>query len=292
MDEKKFQTSSESEHLRAMLHEDTEATAELDELLQVVSRLKQWEAPRVDGKATMNLLEMLEQEMPTPIEQSPARRWSEWWPLLLMRSQFRVVRREIWAASALIMLLGTLVTLTTFNVASPDGATPIAILAPLVAAFGVALLYDSDVEQMLELEDSTPASVRLLLLARLTLVFGFDLLLALLGSIVLAATHANVSLWPLVMSWLAPMTFLSGLAFTLSIFTGDAVAGSLVGLMVWGTHVLMRTAAQSGWLPYLLSLPGLSALETRPLLLVLAPLLVVLALWWVGHNERRIGDLN
>ncbi len=290
MNEQNFQND---EQLRAMLREDTGADDEADELLQVVSRLKDWKAPAADTKLTIRLLEVLEHEMPAVEANIPllSKHWYEWWPLLIMRSQFRVVRREIWAASALIMLLGTLVTLATYNTAL-GSATPIAILAPLVAAFGVALLYDSDVEHMLELEDSTPASTRLLLLARLTLVFGFDLLLSLIASIVLVLAHADVSLWPLVMSWLAPMTFLSGLAFTLSIFSGDAIAGSLAGLLIWGMHVLFRSVASSEWLPYLLSLPGLSALETRPLLFVLAPLLVVLSLWWVGHNERRIGDSN
>jgi hypothetical protein len=293
MDERNFKRQAEAERLRAMLREDGDSPDEVNDLVNVVSRLKKWDAPAPRPEATARLLDVLSQEMPAPARSilPSSSHWYEWWPLLLIRSQVRVVRREIWAASALIMLLGTLVTLTSYT-SGYGGATPIAILAPVVAALGVALLYDSDVEQMLELEDSTPASVRLLLLARLTLVFGFDLMLALAGSLALVLFHADVSLTPLVLSWLAPMTFLSGLAFLLSIVSGDAIVGSLAGLMIWGAHIWMRSMSQSSVLVYLLSLPGLSALETRPLLFVLTPILVVIGLWWVGSHERSIGDGN
>jgi hypothetical protein len=292
MDENKIGKPVDTARLRAMLREDMDAPGDVDELLEVVNRLKKWDAPSASADLTERLLEVLAQEMPEPHGStafSSVTSWTSWWPLLIMRSQLRVVRREIWAASALVMLLGTLVTLSTYT-ADSKASTPIAILAPLVAALGVALLYDSDVERILELEDSTPASARMLLLARLTLVFGFDLLLAFIGSIALVLLHADVLLWPLVLSWLAPMTFLSALAFMLSILSGDAIVGSLTGLMIWGTHILLRLTNDMSLLAYVLSLPGLSDPATRPLLFTLTPILVVLALWWVGQHERRIGD--
>jgi len=51
-----------------------------------------------------------------------ALRPSLWWPWLLLRAQEKVVRREIWVASVLVMTLRTLVTLTTHGPYSPSGA--------------------------------------------------------------------------------------------------------------------------------------------------------------------------
>jgi hypothetical protein len=152
---------------------------------------------------------------------------TSWWPLLLLRSQLRVVQGEIWFASALVIGLGTLVTVLTFEAGS-SMMLPLVFLAPVVSGFGVAFLYDGNIVQMLELEDTTPASARILLLARLTLVFGFNLLLMLAGSLILAIALEDVSLWPLVSSWLAPMTFLSALAFFTSVLIKDALVGGFL----------------------------------------------------------------
>ena len=207
----------------------------------------------------------------------------DWWPLLLVQAQLRVVRREIWAASALVMVLGTLVTLMDN---APSGLSPIAIFAPLVAAVGVAFLYDNDVEQMLEIENTTAASARLLLLTRLTLVFGFDLVLGLVGSVTLSLFHADVLLWPLVLSWLVPMAFLSATSFLLSVVLGDALIGSVFGLMVWGLHVWMQTFPDNSPLMQLLVLHGLNSPQYRGFLLVISGLLIWMALWIVGREDR------
>ncbi len=274
--------------LRAMLREDTESPEEADSLLATVKQIRRWQAPEASPQASAELLKLLAAEMPAA-KKSWRLRLFENWPLLIIRSQMRVVRSEIWLASALVMVLGTVVTLTTHS--TSGGTIPLAILAPLVAAVGVAMLYDSDTEPMLELEDTTPVSIRLLLLARLTLVFGFDLLLGLAGSIVLAALNTEISLWPLVMSWLAPMAFLSGLAFLLSVVFIDSMAGALLSLGLWGLHIMMRSAEPINTIILALSLPGLAAPETRPVLFGLAAMLTGLALWLLGRTERHIGEI-
>jgi hypothetical protein len=274
--------------LRAMLREDIESPEEAEALLATVKQIRGWQAPEASAKASAELLKLLAAEMPAP-RKSRLKRLLECWPLLVIYSQARVVRSEIWLASALVMVLGTVVTLTT-NSAS-GGTIPLAILAPLVTAVGVAMLYDSDNEPMLELEDATPVSIRLLLLARLTLVFGFDLALGLAGSTALALLNTEISLWPLVMSWLAPMAFLSGLAFLLSVVFIDSLAGALFSLGLWGLHVIMRSTEPVNTLILALSLPGLAAPETRPVLFGLAALLTGLALWLLGRTERHVGEI-
>jgi hypothetical protein len=164
-------------------------------------------------------------------------RLQNWWPWLLLSSQLRIVQTEIWLATTVIMAIGTMVSLASYR---PGDMLPLVFIAPLLSAFGVGLLYDGDVLHMLELEDTTPVSTRLLLLARLTLVFGFNLALGLLGSIAMALWNADIALWSLVMSWLAPMTFLSALAFLTSVLLSDALAGGLLSLILWSIHIFLR----------------------------------------------------
>ena len=131
---------TERNQLRAMLLEDTDSPHEAELLLETVERVKQWRAPQADPNATALLVKSLMPELPQPSTLKPHRVGQlirDWWPLLLIRAQLRVVRREIWAASALVMALGTLVTLAGN---ASNGLTPIEIFAPLVAAVGVAFL--------------------------------------------------------------------------------------------------------------------------------------------------------
>lgn len=273
----------ETQRLRAMLVEDLGSSDAADDFLPTVQRLRQWRP--LEAQSSGELLKVLAPELPRP--KTRLARLLDWYPFLLIRSQVRVVRREIWAASLLVMALGTFVTLADASA----NLLSLSVVAPIVAAVGVALLYDSDVERILELEDSTPISPRRLLLARLTLVFGFDLMLGLIGSVFLAAFQAQLSLWSLVMSWLAPMAFLSGLAFLLSVLFVDAVAGAVFSLILWGMHVVLRVMpSQNEWMQ-ILSLPGLANPDARPLLLGAAAALIVIALWLVGHVERNIGEV-
>lgn len=269
-----------NDKLRALLHEDLDSAEEADALSQ---QLSTWKAPAVDQRQTTALIDRLASEL-QPGRKPLAQRILEWWPLLLLRSQYHVVRGEIWWASAFVMALGTVVTLLS---PQQEGAyLPIAALAPVVAAVGVALLYDTDVQQVLELENATRASIRLLLLSRLTLVFGFNLLLALTASVVLSVLQSDISLWPLVLSWLAPMSFLCALAFLLSVVFVDPVAGSLFSLGVWGLHIFMKSFETSNMWLYALSMPGLS--DGRVWLFGAAAVIVGVALWLVGYTERDV----
>ncbi|MBZ0284165.1 MAG: hypothetical protein K8L97_25730 [Anaerolineae bacterium] len=276
---------NDRERLEAILQEDVESPEDVKSLLDVALLLNRWQAPKPDKKATLSLVDVLVREMPSVHK----KHWFDVWPLLLLRSQIRVVRREIWAATLLTMLLGILVTLGTYTGTS-EQTLPIVILAPVVAAIGVAFLYDNDSEQMMELENSTPASVRMLLLARLTLVFGFNLALGMTASLLLSLVYADVLLLPLIMSWLVPMSFLSALAFFSSVVARDATFGSIAGMFLWGMHIFIRYVPDRNLILHLLSWPGLSAPESRPVLFVLAGLLVLLALWIGGSSSRHLGE--
>lgn len=207
----------------------------------------------------------------------PSIRHASAWAWLLLRAQARVVRGEIWVASALVMTLGLLVTLAI------QAALPLALVAPLVAAAGIAFLYGPAADPALEIELTTPASPRVVLLARLGLVFGFDLGLGLAASVVLALLLPAVSLWPLVLTWLAPMAFLSALAFLLTVLTADSALGALVSLVLWATWHLLGIDGLS-----LLArrLPDLLSAPARPWLWALALLLGGIAFWLAGREEH------
>jgi hypothetical protein len=275
----------EDERLRAMLREDTDSDEKADALLGTVKRLRAWKSPETAN--TAELINILAPQMPRKL--SRRERLLMWYPLMLMRTQARVVSREILLASALVIALGVLVTLTT-SVTSFGGMSALTVIAPMVAAVGIALLYDRDAERMLELEDTTRTTARQLLLARLTLVFGFDTLLGLIGSIVLVIFRSELSLMPLVLSWLAPMTFLSGLAFLLSVLLIEALYAAVFSLSLWVFHLFLREINTSGGIWSLFD--ALTASDTRLPLLLIGTLFAAVGLWLAGRIERKVGNIQ
>ncbi|MBF8282547.1 MAG: hypothetical protein HW378_1462 [Anaerolineales bacterium] len=266
------------EELRAKLIEDTGSPEEAERLAPVVRRLQSWSAPKPGPTATVKLIARLEAEIPNP--QSPITNLLSSWPILLLRAQLRVVRGEIWAASALVMALGLLVTLATYSAAE---AWPLVLVAPLVAATGVAFIYGPDVDPALEIELATPVPPRLVLLARLALVFGFNLIMGLAASLILSLARAEVAFWPLVSTWLAPLSFLSALAFLLTVFTVNSTTSAMISLLGWAFQSLRQLGGLKAvaWF-----MPDLMAASARPWLWALALLLAALALWLGGREER------
>jgi hypothetical protein len=261
------------DRLRAKLNEDIGSVEEADRLLPATRRLSEWIAPSPPAEETDRLVQTLAAALPT---RRATRSWSAlWW---LLRAQMRVVQQEIWLASALVMALGLFVTLTNPHDTLLEEA-PFVLIAPLVAALGIAFLYGPAAEPAMEIELATPVSPRLVVLARLLLVFAFDLALALLSSVALIVAQSNWSLWPLVSVWLAPMTFLAALAFLLSMIFSEPLIGAAICLTLWGAQVLRMFG------PFDL-LPNLLAAETQPWLWLCAALCAGVAVWLAGSEER------
>src|SRR5215467_720235 len=112
----------------------------------------------------------------------------------------------------------------------------LALAAPIVAAAGIALIYGPENDPATELECATPISPALILLARLVLVYGYNLTLALATSVLLWLMLGNGALWSLVLSWLVPMLFLTALALALSVIW-NSQAAIIVAFSAWGLHV-------------------------------------------------------
>jgi hypothetical protein len=161
-------------------------------------------------------------------------------------------------------------------------------MAPVITAVGIALLYNGEVEQVLELERGTPASMQLILLARMVLVFGFDFVLGFLASVVLWLGHSDIALWSLVLDWLAPMTFLSALAFLMSVFSQESLTGITVSLALWVFVVILKMIARLTATASF-CVPDLTTAVMYPWVLGLSLLLGAVALALVGRHERYAG---
>lgn len=292
--------NKELDELRARLLKDTASAEEAEQLLPVMRSIQRWRAPEPSAKDTARLIDQLAAEMPaqyprgtlSPISniQYPRGTLSLVsmrlpWFLLLLRAQMRIVRREIWAASALMMTLGMFVTLSAFVPSASDETLPLVFMAPIVAAIGVAFLYGHEADPAFEIELATPVSPRLVLLARLALVFAFDLALGLLASGVLAILRFDIDFLPMVSAWLAPMAFLSAFAFLLTTLSNEPLFGILISLGLWIIQAIRQTpgAARLFWY-----IPNLWSVDAHVWLWVLALLLCTLALWLAGNEERWI----
>jgi hypothetical protein len=160
----------------------------------------------------------------------------------LVVAEVRLIRLAVPVASALMMALGVAVVLIqAAAVASPPiGADVVlALVAPAVAAAGVAGTYRSRRDPAAELVAATPTAGPLLLLVRLVLVFGYDLVLAVAASAALTATAAGgtASLHALIAAWLGPMALLSSVSLLVAVrFGPDVALGAAIGL--WAVRVL------------------------------------------------------
>ena len=208
----------------------------------------------------------------------PMRRLPWLWRLLV--GQLPLVRRGIWTASALTIGLGCLLAL--LNPVHRGSATPIAILAPVIAALGIAFVYGPEADPGLELALVTPTPPRLVLLCRLALVYGYDLALALVATALLGQVR-GAALWPVITLWLGPMLLLSGLSLLLSLLFRPTV-GMMGALTLWVTDVLTFEAR---WRANEFGSGALVAFWHNTALLVpLAVALFAVAILWAASTGR------
>ncbi len=201
--------------------------------------------------------------------------------LLLVRRQLQLIGHGIWAASLVVLVTGMILTYL-FPYAGGPSTYVLALAAPIVAAAGIALIYGPENDPATELECAAPVSPALILLARLALVYGYDLALALATSIALWLLLGDVALWPLVLSWLAPMLFLSALALALSVILNSQTA-IIVAFSIWSLRVLDALHSP---------LPALSDFSSalwanQALLVALAGSFLALAFFRAFQQEQR-----
>jgi hypothetical protein len=133
-------------------------------------------------------------------------------------------------ASTVVLAVGAFVTLGT-------GKPLVALLAPAVAAVGIAYAYGPGIDPAWELSRSMAVSDRLVLLVRALAVFALDTALG------LAASAASGTAVGITFGWLVPMTAMCALALATATVTRSANAGVAAGLAGWAITVLSGQVA-------------------------------------------------
>ena len=133
-------------------------------------------------------------------------------------------------ASAVVLIAGAAATVGT-------GRPWVALLAPAVAAAGIAYAYGPGIDPAWELSRSMAVSDRMVLLVRALAVFALD---AGLGVAASAASGTAVSI---TFGWLVPMTAMCALALATATVTRSANAGVAAGLGGWTITILSGQVA-------------------------------------------------
>lgn len=193
-------------------------------------------------------------------------------------AQARLIHVGVWLASALCLAC---LTLYAAVARSQGGAQALALALPLIAAAGAAFVYGREADPALEITLAAPTSLRVILLSRVALVFGYDVTLGLVATTVAALTHGQ-SVASAVTLWLGPAALLASGALLLSLLLGPLVS-VVSALGVWLAQVIqlesihgvrdLRFALDPIW-------------RTNGLTLSLAAVLLLLAVIYVPRQER------
>lgn len=164
--------------------------------------------------------------------------WLERFSARLLRSPG--LARALLTTPSLLLpwLIASVVVLGVGAVATNTAGEPlVALLAPALAAAGIAYAYGPGVDPAWELSRSMAVSDRMVLLVRALGVFAVD---AALG---IAASAASGTAAGITFGWLVPMTALSLLALAAATLARSANVGVAAGLSAWCITVLASKAA-------------------------------------------------
>jgi hypothetical protein len=202
----------------------------------------------------------------------------------LLRAQAFLVHREMFPASAAVMALSVILALLSNHL------EVIYFIAPMVAAAGISTLFGTEQDPAYELILATCTSPWKVLLARLSLVSAYNLLLVLVVAAVLFSLIPISLLGILIFGWLAPMAFLSALALLLSLWLGTSNAIAITYIL-WVAQY-MPYKAIGAWM---LSPAWSSAIAAyqqswhNPIILLLLSIpLLGIALWSTNRASFRL----
>jgi hypothetical protein len=134
-------------------------------------------------------------------------------------------------ASVVVLAAGAIATIGT-------GQPVVALLAPAVAAAGIAYAYGPGIDPAWELSRSMAVSDRMVLLVRALAVFALD------AGLGLAASAASARAVGITFGWLVPMTALCGLALAVATVARSANTGVAAGVAGWALVILGGQASK------------------------------------------------
>jgi hypothetical protein len=214
-----------------------------------------------------------------PAADSPARLPATarvWHAMTVVAAQVPVVRRQVWAATALVAALGCLVVAVTGAAAG----TVLALTSPITASLGLAVIYGPDSDPCAEVSACCPVPPRTVLVARLAVVAGYDLAVALCATLLLAGTGTGSGVQALITAWLGPLLTMAGFSVLLSVLFRPW-AGVVAALLLWTLRVVTLSPARPSMLA------GLTGWlwSTTPVTTVVAALALVVTVFAVGRGE-------
>jgi hypothetical protein len=116
------------------------------------------------------------------------------------------------------------------------------LIAPGVAAVGIAYCYGPGLDPAWELSRSMPVSDRLVLLTRAVAVFAVNAVLGLIASAATLGTHTPAGTAQLTFAWLLPMAAACALALAVAVATRSELVGAVAAVSAWIILVLARSA--------------------------------------------------
>ncbi|MFC0435105.1 hypothetical protein [Kutzneria buriramensis] len=192
-------------------------------------------------------------------------------------AQISVVRRQVWAATAVVVGIGCLLLAVSDAAAGPL----FALIAPVGAACGMAMIYGRDADPAYEISQACPVSMRTVLVARLLVVTGYDLAVGFLGTVLVVTVGAAGGLWSLMLAWLGPLLLLSAISVLLSVLYRPWL-GIGVALLLWS----LRVAALSPARPAVVAVPVNWIWTTTPTAVLTAVTVLAAAVFAVGRQEK------
>jgi hypothetical protein len=151
-------------------------------------------------------------------------------------------------------LIASVVVLTAGALAQAGAGQPLVwLIAPAVAAVGIAYAYGPGVDPAWELSCSCAVSDRMVLLTRAVAVFAVNAVLGLAASAVTLGTRAEANTAQITFAWLLPMTAICALALAVAVAARSASAGAGAGVAAWTILVLASSVSSQPGAP---SQPG------------------------------------
>ena len=247
---------------------------ELEDLeREMADVLKKSEPPPLPPEKMEALLAMLRPIVAARGEEStsnlskPAGRMDFGEFIRLVGGQASLLERPFWMVMGLIMA-GNL-ALLALNILQPL-ITTLFLALPLVGGISIVYSLHGSRGGMWEIEQASPAGIQRIFAARLMLMFGLQLLLALPVLVSYGAQAGDLVLARMVLAWLAPTVALSGMILFLFSYWGEWPSVGIT-VLVWGSLILFG-ASRAGFI-------GLAEMVlTRIVFNPLLPLLGVLGL--------------
>ena len=222
------------------------------------------------------------QVIQTPLWQSLVNGLLHYW--LVLKKQVPIIHLSIWLAAPLVIFFGaglTFYDIIILHVIGIASNWSLPLFATVSAAASAAFIYGIENDSGFELTLSTPTSMRLVMLCRMFLVIGYNVILAAIASTVIAVAHGG-GLWQIIQMWLGPMLLLSTFTLALSMLLGSWVSLLVSIILETGQAFLLNVDKHMT----LIQLNPANIWQTNPMMLILAILFIAFAILYAPRQPR------